>query len=237
MIFNGNKVWFTSDTHYNHSNICKTTTQWNIDEISEGHLGYRNFNSLEEMNNCLVNTINKYVGEDDILFHLGDFSFGGIEYIFEFRKRINCKNIYLILGNHDHHIEKNKPLPEHQQNESKEYINCKNSITSTRLSTTQDLFLDVFHVKEIKVQFNKSKKAIPIFLSHYSHRIWNKHHKGYLHLFGHSHGSLDYFPNGKSIDVGIDCSNKRFNEYRPFSAMEAIKICNEQDIQKIDHHV
>lgn len=24
----GQRVWFTSDTHYNHANICRGTTQW-----------------------------------------------------------------------------------------------------------------------------------------------------------------------------------------------------------------
>ena len=26
----GQKLWFTSDTHYNHANICRATTQWDI---------------------------------------------------------------------------------------------------------------------------------------------------------------------------------------------------------------
>ena len=71
----GQKLWFTSDTHYNHSNICSSTTQW-IDPIT-----CREFKSLEKMNAILVDNINKKVGQDDILFHLGDWSFGGFEYI------------------------------------------------------------------------------------------------------------------------------------------------------------
>jgi calcineurin-like phosphoesterase family protein len=60
------------------------------------------------MNDVIVNTINGLVAQDDILIHLGDWSFGGFEMIEEFRNRIFCKNIHLILGNHDHHIERNK---------------------------------------------------------------------------------------------------------------------------------
>jgi calcineurin-like phosphoesterase family protein len=59
------------------------------------------------MNTTLVNNINSVVGQDDILFHLGDWSFGGFDKIEEFRNRITCKNIHIITGNHDHHIEKN----------------------------------------------------------------------------------------------------------------------------------
>jgi len=62
----------------------------------------------------LVNNINKTVGENDILFCLGDWSFGNykngenISNIRKFRDQLICKNIHLILGNHDHHIERNK---------------------------------------------------------------------------------------------------------------------------------
>lgn len=101
----GQRLFFTSDTHYNHSNICSATTSW-----AKGEGSTRKFDSLEKMNDTLVNNINEVVGENDILFHLGDWSFGGFEKIAEFRDRINCKNIHLILGNHDHHIERNKQL-------------------------------------------------------------------------------------------------------------------------------
>ena len=92
------KVYATSDSHYNHANICGPT-------ISKWKSGYRNFKSLDEMNNTLVNNINELVGQDDVLFHLGDFAWGerNIEW---FRNRIICKNVILILGNHDKEIRK-----------------------------------------------------------------------------------------------------------------------------------
>jgi calcineurin-like phosphoesterase family protein len=60
------------------------------------------------MNSTIVNNINEVVGQDDMLIHLGDWSFGGFEQIREFWDRIICKNIHLVLGNHDHHIENNR---------------------------------------------------------------------------------------------------------------------------------
>jgi len=95
------QFYFTSDTHYNHANICMSTSKW------EDTSKCRYFHSLEYMNTTLVNNINSIVGKDDILFHLGDWSFGGFDKIEEFRNRITCKNIHIITGNHDHHIEKN----------------------------------------------------------------------------------------------------------------------------------
>ena len=99
----GQRLFFTSDTHYAHSNICSATTNW-----TESSNLTREFNSLDHMNNTLVNNINCMVGEDDILIHLGDWSFGGFEKVQEFRDRILCKNIHLVLGNHDDHISRNK---------------------------------------------------------------------------------------------------------------------------------
>lgn len=96
----GQKLWWTSDTHYGHANICSATTTWQEPNRS------RKFDSLDDMNTGLVDNINRLVGPDDILFHLGDWSFGGIKNIEIFRNRINCKNIHLVLGNHDHHIER-----------------------------------------------------------------------------------------------------------------------------------
>jgi len=99
----GQRLYFTSDTHYNHSNICSATTTW----VGAENLT-RKFNTLNHMNDALVNNINEVVGENDVLVHLGDWSFGGFEKISEFRNRIICKKIHLTYGNHDHHIRNNK---------------------------------------------------------------------------------------------------------------------------------
>jgi calcineurin-like phosphoesterase family protein len=61
----------------------------------------RPYNTLEEMNDAIVDSINNLVGENDVLFHLGDFCIANTSKVIEFRNRINCKNIHLIYGNHD----------------------------------------------------------------------------------------------------------------------------------------
>jgi calcineurin-like phosphoesterase family protein len=96
----GQRLFFTSDTHYNHANICSATTKWNNPTT------IREFKSLEYMNAHLVGNINEMVGQDDVLFHLGDWSFGGFESIEHFRNQIVCKNVHIVTGNHDHHIVK-----------------------------------------------------------------------------------------------------------------------------------
>jgi calcineurin-like phosphoesterase family protein len=196
-------IWFTSDSHFGHTNIAGP-------KISTWSSGYRDFNSVHEMNMALVDGINKYVKEDDILYHLGDWSFGGVQNIFQFRNYIICKNIHLILGNHDQHI---------IDKEIKYHDTTFNPI---------ELFSSVQDV--LTIELGKTK----LFLSHYSHRVWLGSHKGVIHLYGHSHGSIpDY---GKSMDVGVDVAFKKFGEYRPFNIGDITNIMSKRTIEKIDHH-
>lgn len=196
-------IWFTSDTHFGHTNIAGP-------KISNWSSGYRDFNSVHEMNMALVNGINKYVKEDDILYHLGDWSFGGVHNIFQFRNLIICKNVHLILGNHDQHI---------VDKEIKYHDTSFNPI---------ELFSSVQDVLTLNI--GKTR----LFLSHYSHRVWLGSHKGVIHLYGHSHGSIpDY---GKSMDVGVDVAFNKFGEYRPFNIGDITNIMSKRDIEKIDHH-
>ncbi len=119
------KLWVTSDSHYGHKNICRGVSEWIIaveKEYSQGKLPYneyvkklnkiisqtRDFPTIEKMNETIVNNINETVGQDDVLVHFGDWSFGGLENVRLFWDRLICKNIHLILGNHDHHIENNR---------------------------------------------------------------------------------------------------------------------------------
>lgn len=88
-------------THWSHKNICgPTLTQWTS--------GYRNYSSLEEMNEDIYTKINSRVGENDELYHLGDVAFGDKKLIPYHLSRLKCKNIYLIYGNHDGKIRENE---------------------------------------------------------------------------------------------------------------------------------
>lgn len=93
-------IYFTSDSHYSHVNITGA-------KVSNWKSGYRNFDSVEDMNNSIVDGINSTIPEDGVLYHLGDFAYG-IDNVYKFRGKINCKTVHLILGNHDKDIRKNK---------------------------------------------------------------------------------------------------------------------------------
>lgn len=213
-------IWFTSDTHYSHKNICKGSSSW------EDKSGCRDFKDQNEMNDIMVNNINKVVKSQDILYHLGDWSFGGIDNIYKFWKRLVCKNIHLVLGNHDKHIENNYVLSDLLE-ESKGVLNSSD-IKEEDLAGAQNLFLSVSNYKEISIngQF--------IVLCHYPIISHNKCHKGSWMIHGHCHGSLEpeYYKGRKMIDVDI----YGHPEFRPYNLNEIRKIMNNIEITNVDHH-
>ena len=167
------QLYFTSDTHYMHKNICRGTTSWgNADDFT------RDFDTLDQMNDRIVNGINSAVGQDDILFHLGDWSFNGFERIAEFRNRINCRNIHLILGNHDHHIDRDR-------------------------EGIRGLFASVNQYLELEVKGHDWEQNYV--LMHYPIVSWNKMNDGVIHLHGHVHlPANSRIGKGKTMDVGVD---------------------------------
>lgn len=167
-------VWVTSDTHYNHANICRGTTSWRKPDGSIPIKETRDFNNIDLMNDTIVNNINQYVKEDDILIHLGDWSFGGFESIRKFRDRIICKNIHLILGNHDHHIENNK-------------------------DNVQELFLSVSQYNTLKIGKREIQLMHYPIDSWNNLRKGAMHIHGHCHLPNNRR-----LGKGKRIDAGID---------------------------------
>lgn len=204
-------LFFTSDTHYNHSAICRGTSPWPEDRV-------RDFDTLDKMNQALVDNINAKVGPDDILLHHGDWSFGGFDSIAQFRERITCQNIILILGNHDHHIERNK-------------------------GGIRKLFKEVVHYALLDIRRDhpdpKSPKKIQklnMVCCHFPIASWDNMNRGVIHTHGHVHLPPQHkIGNGRSIDVGVDGNN-----LDPYSLDEILKLMKNQPIKSlslpIDHH-
>lgn len=82
----GSNVFFTSDTHFYHENIIKFCK--------------RPYDNVLMMNEALIKNWNDKVGKNDIVFHLGDFCWGGSPKWREILEQLNG-HIYLIRGNHD----------------------------------------------------------------------------------------------------------------------------------------
>lgn len=213
----GQQLFFTSDTHYNHKNICRGVTDWRLEDGSIPVDQTRDFPSLEKMNSTIVDNINSKVGQDDILVHLGDWSFGGFDSIKEFRDRIVCKNIYLLYGNHDHHIERNR-----------------DGIQGIFTNTSQYQMLTV--IRPSHPMFGSNVTKHEFVLMHYPICSWHDMNKGRMHLFGHVH-----LPKGKNVmegramDVGMDG-----NDLTPYSLSEVINILKDRPTRASklpsDHH-
>jgi calcineurin-like phosphoesterase family protein len=199
------KAFFISDTHYHHKSIVRGSSTW------ADKTGCRDFDSLEEHDKALVERINGIVGEDDILFHLGDWSFGGFEMIQELRDKIVCKNIHLILGNHDHHIENNRQ-------------NCRRN------------FLSVNHYLELSL--NKEMIIMshwPMKVWNHAHKgSWHLH--GHTH---NNLASDDIWLSGvvetdsprKTMDVGVDTNN-----LFPYTFEDIKNIMSKRPVKVVDHH-
>lgn len=195
-----NKLWFTSDTHYSHKNICAGTTEWDR--------GSRPFKTLEQMNERLIKNINDNVGENDHLVHLGDWSFGGEDQIEKFRQRIICKNIHIILGNHDQHIKRNR-------------YDFFSSINSYEMLTVSIPSPMVYGKQE------KSKR-LRFVLSHFPIASWDSMGRGVFHLHGHIHAPHENkLAPGRMMDVGVD----GHPEFRPYELSEVVRLLRNRPIK------
>ena len=168
------KVYITSDTHYAHKNLCRGVTDWRLPDGGIPMDQTRDFDTIEKMNERIIQNINSVVGEDDVLFHLGDWSFGGFENVQKFRDRILCKEIHLILGNHDTHIENDR-------------------------YNVQDLFTSVNHYTKLMY---KNNTFVLFHYPIASYDGLNKGHI-HLHGHVHLPTNLR-FGKGKKMDVGMD---------------------------------
>lgn len=90
-------TWFTSDLHLNDTRMFTSPPTT---------VHYRpQFNSLEEMNHAIVDSINHFVNEHDVLYILGDVFCSDLLDGIECFNQIKCKHITLIAGNHDYNTD------------------------------------------------------------------------------------------------------------------------------------
>lgn len=125
--------YYIADTHFGHSNVleeCRTQ-----------------FNSIEEMNEAIINNINKKMTRNDTLYIVGDFSFRSKTSPVEFLKAIKPKKV-LICGNHDSWVKK---LTEE---EKKKYLVGG----------------------EVYSEYRVKKNGIELYFCHYPRLAWNRSH-------------------------------------------------------------
>lgn len=150
--------WFTSDTHFGHTGIIKHSGRPWIDSIS--------------MDVDLIKIWNSLVAPDDIVWHLGDFSFhrGDWREDAEIVDRLNGTK-YIIIGNHDNH----------------------GFMKKCGWAGVYDGI--------VEKNFNIDDQIVRIVMSHYPLREWNGFYYGSYHLFGHVHGSIPGYCRSMDVGV------------------------------------
>ena len=108
----------------------------------------------------LISNINEVVRKGDILYHCGDVAWSSFSVREGFFNRLLCKNIHLVLGNHD---------------DPKRF----------RVGPGLHGLSWVGEYKEIHPEVGHK-----VVLFHYPLRSWNGKGHGAIHLFGHCHGKL-----------------------------------------------
>lgn len=230
-------LYFISDPHYGHKNIVREVSEWSDTSRC------RDFNDVERMNHTIVDSINSTVRENDILFCLGDWSFGGVENVWKFRKRLVCKNIHLVLGNHDHHIRDNTGIPGLYWEPT---FDGNDSITDTPHDHTkgqvrcQELFSSVNEYLNLSLRIQNHGPTVDkleLVLFHFPIHSWDGIGKGVMHLHGHVHLPPDLaIGTGKYMDVGMDGSG-----FKPLSIRAIKRILEKRPIKPAvmpkDYHI
>lgn len=155
------------------------------------------------MGECIIDEINKIVHRGDTLWHLGDFAWkdAGI-----WRKKIRCKNVNLIWGNHD-------------KKSNAKYF-----------SRTLDTF-----IQKIGPDNDKQKCFLSHYPHAYWPASHHGSMHLYGHCHGQREQTLDtLFPGRRSMDVGVDEAFRRFGSYRPFTEDEVYEILIEGN--SMNHH-
>jgi calcineurin-like phosphoesterase family protein len=213
------KELITSDTHFDHGNICIYCNRPFIkpgDLDNTGRFVSRDISSKRAaaMTEVLINDWNSAVDEDDIVYHAGDFSFGDPLPIL---KRLNGR-IILIPGNHD------KPILD---------LLYRMPSLSDKIRVYGGLPIrneKVYSIAEVEMW------GRTISISHFALEVWNKSHRGAWNLFGHSHNTLPEATDKMRTDVGIDSHYIRCGNYAPYTQEEVEQIMKNKVFKPVDHH-
>ncbi len=187
--------------------------------------------SVHRMNEKIIADINSTIvnPEEDHLYILGDFCYPDreirnrpkkyVERVSYWRYRINCKNVYLIWGNHD--------------------AKSWNDDSRRKMIEEQQIFSGTYDLKTIMIE------GQCIVLCHYALATWEqqncKWRAPFWNLYGHSHGTAENgldasLPGRRSIDVGIDNIYQLFGNYKPLSFFQLRDIMAARPGHRIDHH-
>ena len=215
------KVYFISDLHHFHNPVRWAVPLWK----------QRGYESVTEMNEDQITTINKIVRPNDILWHLGDITLNCNESQFEeFITRLQCQNIYCLWGNH------NSPTWAIYQRQ----IQKIKEATKVHELTGSAEDIEIYPLRYRNLVFFGNYQELVVdgqcmVLEHYPVHVWNNMKDGVWHLCGHSHYNLPFSKadnlDAKLLDVGWD------GQLKPYSMEDLRAIMDKKKVFDAgDHH-
>jgi calcineurin-like phosphoesterase family protein len=175
-------TWFTSDTHFYHTNII--AYQPNRQEL---------WSEMEEMNEGIIERWNSVVDPEDWVWHLGDYDMNGKDKALALLSRLNG-HIGLVSGNHD------KTHPLFHKNPLK--LNYQRS----RYLEAGFQFVVEFAQTKIDGQW-VNLSHFPYEGDHTEadrYDEWRLKNTGRWLIHGHTHDPDQHAHDGKQIHVGMD---------------------------------
>ena len=168
--------------------------------ISDLHLNHSNvlkfdnrpFDSLEQMHETIENNWNNVITNADTVYILGDIIWNKNDEIISLIARLKGHKI-LIQGNH-----------------------CSRVLQDLRI---RNQFEEILPYAEVRDTDNNGKQ-VDVVLSHYPILMWNKQHKGSIHLYGHVHNSREwkfYQDALQGLKQFVDIENERLNRQENFN--------------------
>lgn len=265
-------IAFTSDWHLNHGNILKYCRRLefmtsrerdmfhHLESIGDTRMKTLRISqeSVNRMNDAIIDGINEVVDEHWVLWVLGDIYFGrSLPELAALRNRIKCKTINIVWGNHDKFLQKlHAPYAEIGHNtRMPRLFNDMLDIIEKLSRGKYDRNDAAYVVRQMQLrnplagifdgiydQLMFSVCGQEIFANHYAKAVWNKSHRGAWSLYGHSHSNFEpwrenHLPNARTIDVGIDYRAKLGLGYTPWTFRELRSWMNQKEGQAVDHHV
>jgi len=171
-------IWFTADTHFGHENIIKHS--------------HRPFDSVEEMDEAMIEKWNAVVGKNDIVYHLGDVGMGSDTHTLNCVSRLRGQK-RLVSGNHD---------PVHPQHRK----------SAGRQRTWMRFFESISPFDQVKIGKHE------VMLSHFPYigdhtegerfRQYRLRDEGRFLLHGHVHDA--WLMKDRQLNVGVD-----MNDFEP----------------------
>jgi len=155
------KVFFTADDHFGHTNIIRHCK--------------RPFRDAYAMDQALEDAWNAPVGPDDVVYHLSDFTLQGWLEASNYFARLNGR--IKVLRNISHH--------------DKRWLEMLRNADSLNCAAGWPVSASGHPIELMEPQITLEIDGKVIVLNHFPMASWDRKHRGAWHLYAHTHGRFE----------------------------------------------